>query len=494
MSVVVRSFKGAIWTAAGTWLQIAVNLVGVAVVARWIGPEGYGIVGAALLVHGLSQVLCAGALSQCIVQRPDLHQGHMDVTFYTEMSLALLLAAATFIAAPQLCVLVGVPAAATPLRVLAVLLPLSSLSSVPSALLQRELKFREIAGIGTIATLMANLVGIAAALGGAGLWALIAMEAVRALVWLAGSWYCVAWRPGLQGRRSHLRELARFNANVLATYVLGHIDSLLPRALISVLLGPQALGHYLLARRVFDELTRIATGPLSGIAMASTARAQNDRPALQRIVLGLYETSALVALPAFLGMIVLAPVAVPLVFGRDWIDAVPALQVLLLCGLRTATGVFNVSILRALGRPDLPLVLLGAGVLLSVVLIPALAPWGLTGVMLAVLLRTLGTWPLGCWFIAMVTGIGVRRQLSIGAPSLAAASVMMVVLWPLLMNGFAGLPPGAMLAAGTLAGAVVYVAILGLVSPRTLGRVRELVKATVGRDDRSLAAALGEPR
>jgi PST family polysaccharide transporter len=214
---------------------------------------------------------------------------------------------------------------------------------------------------------------------------------------------------------------------------------------------------------------------------------------LQRLVLGLYETSALVALPAFLGLIVLAPVCVPLVFGPQWDDAVPALQLLLLCGVRTATGVFNISILRALGRPDLPLVLLGAGVLLTLGLIPALAPWGLTGVMLALVLRTFATWPIGCSFIERTTGIAVRRQLAAGAPALWAAGAMAAMLWLLLTNGFGDLPPGTLVAAGTVCGAVLYVLVLTLVSPRTVRRLRELAKAMAGRSDRSLAAALGEP-
>jgi O-antigen/teichoic acid export membrane protein len=304
----------------------------------------------------------------------------------------------------------------------------------------------------------------------------------------------VDWRPGLRGRRRHLRDLWRFNANVLATYALGQADDLLPRGLVAALLGPHALGHYLLARRVFDELSRIVTGPLAGIAMASTARAQDDRQAVQRIVLGLYETAALLALPCFFGLAVLAPVAVPLVFGPPWAAAVPALQVLLLCGVRTASGVFNVSILRALGRPDLPLILLGAGVALGAVLIPSLAPWGLPGVMAAILLRTFATWPLGCGFVATVTGIPVRQQLAAGGPALVAALAMAVLLWPLQTNGLAGLPPGAQLAAAVAAGTVAYGVVLAAVSPRTMRRVGALARAVLGRDDSSLAAALGEPR
>lgn len=494
MSIAVRAFRGALWSAGASWLQIAINLAGVAIVARWVGPDGYGVVGTAMLVIGVAQLLCAGALSECIVQRPQLEPGHLDATFATEVTLALALAALCFAAAPALAVSLGAPAAAAPLQALVLVLPLSALASVPAMLLQREMRFEALARISTIGTVAANLTGIGLALGGAGLWALVAMEAVRTLVGLVGSWRCSGWRPGLRGRWRHLHELGRFNATVLATYAVGHADNLIPRALIGTLLGPQALGHYLLARRVFDELTRFATGPLSAIAMAAAARAQNDRAALQRLVLGLYETASLVALPAFLGLAVIAPIAVPLAFGEAWRDAVPALQILLLCGLRTATGVFNVSILRAVGRPDLPLVLLAAGAALSAILIPAFASWGLVGVMFALLLRMFATWPLGCWFIARATGVPVRRQLAVGVPALAAAAAMAASLWALLTSGLADLPAGTATMSAVAIGALVYAAAIFVMSPATVARVGGLARAALRRDDRSLAAALGDAR
>jgi O-antigen/teichoic acid export membrane protein len=496
VTLLVGTFRGALWNAAGSWTQVALNIAGIAVVARLLGPDTYGIVGLATIVTALAAMLCHGALTRSIVQYAQLREGHVDATFWLTTGLstvaALVLVAA---ASPIAAWLGGPPDTAAALRALAPLLPLSAATAVLAALLERDMRFRELATAGALSTAVANLTGVVVAIAGGGLWALVAMEAVRVATHLIALARSVEWRPGRRGRIAHLRELGRFNAQVLATQVLGHADELLPRALIGGLLGPQALGAYLIGRRVFDELSRLVTGPLAGVAMSATARARHDPALLHRIVLGLYRSASLIALPVFLGAAVLAPVGVPFVFGPQWSAAVPAIQLLLLSGMRTATGVFNVSILRGLGRADLPLWLIGTGLVLQAMLIPPLAAaWDVTGAVAAMLIRTIATWPLGCVFIRHASGLPVRRQVEAGAAALTAAVVMaagVALLDQAWGPALAALPR---LSAGVAAGAVLYVAVLALVSPATVRGAGGLVGAVLRRDDRALVAGLGESR
>jgi lipopolysaccharide exporter len=494
VSIALRTFRGALWSAAGHWSQVALNLAGVAVVARFVGPEGYGVVGLALVATGLAGLLSYGVLMPSLVQHPDLEDGHVDATFLLAATLTVAAALLLILAAGPIVGLLGGGAeSAAVLRTLALLMPLSAAASLCAALLEREMRFRELSSAGTISVAAANAAGVAAALAGAGPWALVVMEGVRVVLLLPLLLRAVHWRPGRRGRLAHLRGLAGFNVRVLITQALGTADDLLPRALIGALLGPQALGQYMLGRRIFDELSRLVVGPLAGVAMSAAARARHDTELLHRIVTGLYRTASLVALPTFLGAAVLAPVAVPLLFGAQWADAVPAIQILLLCGTRTATGVFNVSILRGLGRPELPIRLLAAGVVLQAVLVPAFSAWGLSGVALAVLIRTLATWPLGCVYVRRASGLSVRRQLAAGAPALGAAVAMVAGL---ALAAASGMPasPWVALAAGGGLGAVLYLAALALLSPATLRSAHALARALLRRDDRGLAVALGDAR
>lgn len=489
----VRTVRAALWSAASNGSQIVLNLLGVVLLARWIGPEAYGLFGSAAVVIGLLHMLSGAALTASITQREHIEPGHVDATFWLLLGLAVPLAAGAWLMAPELTTWLGAPDAADVLRVLCWCVPMGALSAVPMALLARDLRFGELARISMSSAVAANLVGITAAGCGAGLWSLVAMEFTREVFALIGGFALSGWRPGVRGRWSHLRDLSRFNLQVLLTHVLGHVDQLLPRALIGALMGPQALGWFLMANRVFDEVSRLATGPLAGIAMAATARARGDVSTLQRIVLGLYRMSTLFALPAFVGLAAIAPVLLPWLFGEHWTPAVIALQILLLAGLRTATGVFNVSILRAMGRADLPIVLLGAGVVLNAVLLPALAGWGLAGAALAVLARTLATWPLGCLFIRATTGIPVAEQIRAGGAATLAALVMGPVVMFALAGLLPGLPASMQLLLAIPLGGLVYAGVLMLLSPRTLPRTLDVLRAGFDRSDRSLAAVLGEP-
>ncbi|HMN80095.1 MAG TPA: lipopolysaccharide biosynthesis protein [Burkholderiaceae bacterium] len=477
-----RVFEGAIWTALRNALQTGMSLLCIAVVARALGPEAYGVFGAAMLLVTSAEILSGGAYAESLVQRERLEPGHIDATFWLSMGAALVIAGAVMLGAGPLTALIGVPQARELMMVLALLIPLSSATVVPLALLARDMRFGALARIGAVASVLSSATGIALAWAGFGIWTLFFMELVRLSVNLIGGWWSVSWRPGRHGRLRHLRELARFNRDTMAMYAAGYADQLLPRALIASLLGPQVLGLYLLAMRVFDELANLVTYPLATVAMPGCARLQSDRQALHRLIIGLYRSARLIAFPAFIGLAILAPYFIAPVFGARWTDAIPAVQILMLGGLWLATAGFATSILRGVGRSGLPILLFLSGCLLQALLVPAFAHWGVIGMALAALGRMLGNWPLLCWLIRHATGLSIRQQLGGGAGVAAATATMALFVWSLaqLLEPWMAWP--LLVALMVPAGAAMYVATLRILSPATVRAAVGLLRALVRRD------------
>jgi O-antigen/teichoic acid export membrane protein len=494
MSIAVKVFQGVLWRTASTWLQVLLDIVGVIILARWLGPENYGVMGAVLLVTGFVRMLSEGALLECLVQRDVLEPGHIDASFWSGMTAAILGMLLALLFATPLVALAGAPAAAELLPWAALLLPISAATAVPRMLQERELKFKEQSQMNLAVNIMSNMIGITAAISGLGLWSLLLMELTRAVGPHFFVWYSISWRPGLRCHQSHFRDLSGFNAKVIAAYLIGHLDRMLPRALIGHLLGPAALGIYLIAARIFDELGRLVTGPLAGVCMAVIARLQNDQPAVQRTIVGLYQASTIIGLPIFLGFIAIAPIAVPLLFGDRWMAAVPAIQILMLCAIRTTTAAFNIAILRALGQAGAPILLLAFGALLNIVLIPALAGFGVLGIMSALVLRQFLSWPLGCLLIRRVSDLSIIRQVSATLPAVAAAALMSVAVYLLGVAlqdmAVAQIP---VLVTAIVFGALFYLLALFVFAPKALVRIYRIVRSTFQRDERSLATQLGDP-
>lgn len=489
-SLSLRFFEGAVWTAGRNLLQLLLSLSALAIVARALGPQAYGVFGMAMLVIGVAEMIVGGALTDSLVQRENLGDGHIDATFWLSTTAALALGGLIALFATPLARMAGSAAAADILAVLGGLLPITVGSRVPLALLARDLRFRATAQIGALATILSCGTGITLALHGVGLWTLVVMEVVRSGVTLVGAFLAVTWRPGRRGRWRHLAELSRFNAGTLGTYAVGYADLLLPRLLVSHLLGAQALGLFMLATRVFTELSNLLTDPLRSVAMAACARAQDAREELHRIILGLYRASSLVVLPAFLGMAVLAPYLVPLLFGPRWTTAVPAIQILLLGGLHSATGAFNTAILFGVGRARAPLLLFGAGCLLHAVLFPALAPWGVVGAAIALLGRQFGGAPLGWLLIRRATGLSIRRQWEGRAPILLAAVACAAVMWLFARLFDPHLSAVAVILLDAAIGMLAYLGALHLLAPAALRTAMALVAAFARRDRPRLESVL----
>ena len=80
-SISLQFFEGAISTAVCNLLQVMLSLTALAVVARELGPHAYGVFGIAMLVISVAEMITGGALTDSIVQRKDLDNGHVDATF-----------------------------------------------------------------------------------------------------------------------------------------------------------------------------------------------------------------------------------------------------------------------------------------------------------------------------------------------------------------------------------------------------------------------------
>ncbi|MEZ5738527.1 MAG: oligosaccharide flippase family protein [Burkholderiaceae bacterium] len=291
--ILARTLEGAIWSAVGRVAQTALSLLSVAVIAQVLTPQTYGLFGAAMLLIALTEVITGGTLTQSLIQRKALDQQHIDATFWLNSLLSLAAAGFLVALATPLLALVNAPEALAALYCLAILTVLNGVAAVPQALLMRGMNFRRSMQIDTVSTALASLTGIGLALGGAGIWALILMESVRVAVRTFMLLTGTDWTITGVGSRKALRELLAFNLSSLATVSLARIEQLLPRMLVATLLGPQALGLWLLARRVLDETQRLSAVPLTAVTMTAIARLQDEPARVKRVVLGLYQASSL---------------------------------------------------------------------------------------------------------------------------------------------------------------------------------------------------------
>jgi len=68
-----------IWQTLNVVLQVALQLVYMALLARWIAPEDFGVMAIALVVVGVVEIFAQVGIGPSIVQQPNLTPSHIDM-------------------------------------------------------------------------------------------------------------------------------------------------------------------------------------------------------------------------------------------------------------------------------------------------------------------------------------------------------------------------------------------------------------------------------
>jgi PST family polysaccharide transporter len=350
LSLKVAARANLVWAAAANWGAQLLAAAVFTVLARLLDKPVFGIAALANLYIGFVQIFVGQGVGVAIVQRKNLDASHLDTAFWINAGMAVALAGATIAFRHPAAVLLGSDEVSPVLGVLALSLPLWALTVVPTALLERELKFKLLATRTLTASTIGGVVGVTAAFLGLGIWSLVLQQLVGGALTVVLLWATVQWRPRLPLNRKALAELAPFSGSVMGNNVLWFVSQRVDQGVIGRGLGVEALGTYSLAMRVVTLGLDSISAPVTRVAMPLFSGIQDQQERLMRAFLRSTSLVCSVAFPAFLGLLMVAADLVPLIFGAKWEAAIVPTQILCVGGCVRAVQTFVHPTMMALGR------------------------------------------------------------------------------------------------------------------------------------------------
>jgi O-antigen/teichoic acid export membrane protein len=441
-----------------------------------LNPLDFGMFAVALILLTLAEVLVEQGLAHAIVQRHEIDAHHLSSAFWVTLAAGLAFALFALALAGVLADAFGQPEIAPLIRALSPVFVLMAWSSVPAALLRRELDYKLLAKRTAASNLVSGAVAICCAVLGAGVWTFVAQLLTFHLIGALVLWRYESWRPAQAISLPHLRQLAGFSGKVTLGKLLEFLETRVVDLIVGRSLGLVALGNYSLAFRANQAVTQLLAAPLWDSAIGTFARLQRDPPAMRSAYDDLSNFSSIAVVPVFVFLAVAAPHLIPALLGAQWGQSIVAFQVLALLGAVRALMFLNGSLLQATGMAGTALMLAGVRVVLSLVCLALMLRYGVLGVTLALLIGQALVVPLSFGILKSRHHIGAGAALrSLYKPLLAtaAATAASTAAWALLTPASASLWAAAIGATVWLA---AYVMVLALVMPRTLaGYVRRLI-------------------
>ena len=228
-------------------------------------------------------------------------------------------------AAPAIAGFYRRPEVGDAIRVAALSFLFAPFGAINSAIFQREMRFKETAVSEWSFAVVFPVVAVGLALSGLGFWSIVYGQLAARASEVAVKMYQGRWRPRLHFSRAAFREIAPFGAGVAANRLLGFASENLDSIIVGRLFGIVALGFYDKAFNTMTNLTdKLVVDP--GVTFRIFAIISEDRERFHRAYRKVVLSTAIVGLPFFAAMILMAPELLLALYGpaMDGVDrAVP---------------------------------------------------------------------------------------------------------------------------------------------------------------------------
>ena len=460
------------------------------ILARLLTPEEFGVVALATVFVALLQLLVEGGFGQALIQRANLERGHVDTVFWTSVTTGLLLAIGLALLADPLAAAFAEPLLRQLLPVLAIALFVGALGSTHVAQLRRSLRFGPLAARGIVSNIVSGLAGVALALAGAGVWALVAQFVVLNVVQTVLLWVAPIPHPGLRVSRRHFLEIFAFSRNSLGNALLQFCNKRLDHVFIGAFLGAVPLGFYTVGNRLLVVVNDVVSQSLQGVAFPVFAKLQHETARLRNAYQLVLKAGSALTMPIFLFFTVASSEVVQVLFGNRWLPAAPVMAIVALTGAVHSTLRATDACLNAIGRADIVFRNRLLGVVVQLLAFFAVAPLGIVWVAWTVVARTYLLAPLALSSLIRAGMVDFRTWLrSFGTPLLA--TTLMVASVAAVRAAFpTDSGPAVRLGAMLAAAAITYCIALTLLD-RAL--VREIIQAVLPRYGRRRRTGSGKP-
>lgn len=327
-SLTRSTMHGVFWMTATSAIKIPLTLVTVAVLARLLTPADFGIIAVATLLLTLADVLVDGSFGMVLIQRRTIDSAIVGASLALSIALAVLFGGAVILGAPLIEREFDFPELADVLLVLGAIMPLTAVTAITTALLQRAFRFRALTINAFVSQLVYSSVAIALAFAGLGLWSLVwaqlALSVVHALMGVAAvrnEFRISISAPALRGV---LDAGGMFTISKLLSWGAYSVD----RLIIGRLLGPVELGFYSRALTLMTSARQLTGTGSIRVLFSSFSKIQHDLARVRSGYLRALSANLILAALVSAFAIVNAEVIVRIMLGPQWLAAVPLIQAL----------------------------------------------------------------------------------------------------------------------------------------------------------------------
>ena len=331
------------------------------VLARLLTPGVFGVVATITMVISFAEIFTDAGFQKYIIQHEFQNEDELNksinVAFWTNLSVSVIICLVIFIFRDSIANLVGSPGLGNAISIASVLIIIAAFSSIQMAYYKRAFDFKTLfyARIGSAVVPLIVTVPLAFAL--RNYWALLignfASQLFNAVILTVKS----KWKPTRYYSFSRLKEMFSFSAWTLLESISIWLTSYIGIFIVGSYLNEYYLGIYKTSMATVNSYMAIITGAITPVLFSALSRYQNDDGMFKKTYYSLQRTVAILIFPMGVGICLYRELVTYILLGSQWAEAAGFVGI---WGLASAFAIvlshFSSEVYRSKGHPQISLI------------------------------------------------------------------------------------------------------------------------------------------
>lgn len=419
---------GMVWRLGEKLSAQIVSLVVSITLARILSPEDYGAVAIVMVFISIADIFVTSGISTSLIQKKDATDLDFSTVFYCGLVLSIVLYLVLFLVAPIISRVYQLPVLTNVIRVFAIKLPISAFNSVQNAIVSRKLDFKKFFYATLMGTIISGVVGIAMAVRGFGVWALVVQYLTNSIIDTLVLFFTLKWIPKKEFSVEAAKPLVSYGWKIMATDLIGQIFNQVNSFVIGLWYSAKDLAFYTQGKKYPDLVDNTLSGTLNSVLFPAMSQ-QDTKESIINIRRKSMCILEYILFPLMIGMTVIADNMIEVLLTRKWIDSVFYVRVSCLYALVGILGITLVQEIKAIGRSDISLKieLIKKPIFLVVVFI--CMQFGVEAVACSLLINQIIAFVINMIPVKKYIGFNILDHIEDATPSFVISMIMGVVVY-----------------------------------------------------------------
>jgi len=462
MDLKTKTIQGIGWSGISQVVQLLFHFILIAILARLLTPDDFGLLAMTVVFTGFVMIFCDFGITAALVQHKRITEEHLSSSFWINILTGFVLTLLLVISAPLIANFYNESRLTLIISMLSITFFIHSFGAVQTVLFTRELNFKSLAVAEILSVLISGIIAIILAFSGFGVWSLVWQQLSSIFIKVIFLWKFSNWKPKFLFKWQRLKELLGFGLNLTGFSFINYFNRNFDDLLIGKFFGSVSLGFYNLAYQLLLFPLSNISQVIGRVMFPSFSIIQNNKDRISHLYIKATRYIATITFPLMIGLLVVAPQFIKVVFGLQWERSIFLVQIFALSGLLHSLGTTVGWIYQSQGRTD---IMFRWGFFSSIIVVTAFIiglRWNIEGVAvsyaIAGLLLAYPSFAIPFKLIDLKFGYFVKQFKSISLATIGMGGTIFTL--SVFMNSILGMSDLIILISTIIIGIISYISIL----------------------------------